>query len=310
LFKFRIKVLRTKRKPNSPPSWAIDPYTMQLNVIVNDARLTALLDSSSTHNFVDTEVAARTGIKLVGCAGLQVIVANGDRVASPGCCRGLKITMGEESFYIDCYDLSLDSYDMVLGLQWLESLGPILWDFGRRTMTLIWEGRDVYWSALDSGILQPVLHGTSIDMMKDLLQQFETVFMEPQGLPPPHNRCHQIRLQAGTESMDVRPYRYTHVQKAELERQCAEMLAHGAIHPCSSTFSAPVLLIKKSDNSWCFYVNYIAVNAKTIKDKFPIPVVEERLDELRATAFFSKLGLRSGYHQVLMHGDDIEKTTF
>jgi hypothetical protein len=147
-------------------------------------------------------------------------------------------------------------------------------------------------------------------MMKDLLQQFETVFMEPQGLPSPRNRCHQIRLQAGTESMDVRPYRYTHVQKAELERQCAEMLAHGAIHPCSSAFSASVLLIKKSDNSWRFYVNYIAVNAKTIKDKFPIPVVEERLDELRATAFFSKLGLRSGYHQVLMHGDDIEKTTF
>jgi hypothetical protein len=78
-----------------------------------------LLDSSSIRNFVDMEVVARTGISLTGCAGLRVAMANGDRIASPDSCCGLKIMVGEESCYINCYNLSLGSYDMVHGVQWL-----------------------------------------------------------------------------------------------------------------------------------------------------------------------------------------------
>jgi hypothetical protein len=100
------------------------------------------------------------------------------------------------------------------------------------------------------------------------------------------------------------------LQKEELERQCVVMLTQGVIRPSSSAFSAPVLLIKKADDSWRFCVDYRALNAKTVKDKFPIPIVEELLDELRGTSFFTKLDLRSGYHQVLMHPDDVEMTAF
>jgi hypothetical protein len=137
----------------------------------------------------------------------------------------------------------------------------------------------------------------------------EDLFAEPQGLPPRRHLSHRIRLKPSTGAVAVRPYRYAHTQKDELEHQCDEMLRLGVIRTSSSSFSSPALLIRKADGTWCFYVDYRALNNATIKGTFPIPVVE-LLDELQGTKFFTKLDMRSSYHQVLMFPDDIEKTAF
>ena len=84
----------------------------------------------------------------------------------------------------------------------------------------------------------------------------------------------------GTDAVAVRPYRYPQLQKDELELQCAKMLQQGVIRLSMSQFLLPVLLVKKHDDSWQFCVDYCAFNEKTIKDKFPILVVKELMDEL------------------------------
>lgn len=88
------------------------------------------------------------------------------------------------------------------------------------------------------------------------------------------------------------------------------MLQSGVIQLNSSPFASSVLLVKMKDGSWHFYVDYRALNALTIKNKHPLPMVEEMLDELAGDQWFTKLDLRSGYHQIRMAAGDEYKTAF
>lgn len=122
------------------------------------------------------------------------------------------------------------------------------------------------------------------ELVSKLLQNFQGVFTEPQGLPPRRSHDHGIPLKEGAQPVCVRPYRYACFQKDEFEKIVKELLQNRVIRPSQSPFSLPVLLVRKADGTWHMCVDYRALNSVTVKDKFPIPVIDELLDELhRAT---------------------------
>lgn len=146
--------------------------------------------------------------------------------------------------------------------------------------------------------------------VREILTEFDDVFSEPKGLPPHRQYDHAVTLEEGAQPPNSKPYRYSPLQKDEIERQVQEMLSSGVIVHSMSPYAAPVLLVNKKDGSWRFCIDYRRLNLVTIKNKFSLPIVDELLDELAGAAFFSKLDLRAGYHQIRMREEDEEKTAF
>ncbi|CAH9096328.1 unnamed protein product [Cuscuta epithymum] len=288
--------------------------TMQIHATLQNRPIIILVDSGSTHNFVHERLATNLINQPLRNNRLHVIVANGDKVPIIGTCPGLEFEVQGKTFTADFYILPLAGFDMILGVHWLRGLGSIMWDFTRLSMRFTWEDTSVEWHGHD--VSPPLTATMAVGLaqtppsLAGLLVQFEDLFRTPVGLPPKRTCDHRIRLIPGAGPVVVRPYRYPYLQKDEIERQCAEMITQGIIQPSRSPFSSPVLLVLKSDDSWRFCVDYRELNSKTVKDKFPIPVIDELLDELHGASYFTKLDLRSGYHQIRMAPEDIEKTAF
>ncbi|GJZ19340.1 ty3-gypsy retrotransposon protein [Tanacetum coccineum] len=287
------------------------PMTLKIPGLLKKHHITVLIDGGSTHNFIQSRLVSFMGLTVQPSPHLRVTVGNGDSLNCGGFCAQSTLVMGQHDFTMDLLILPLYGADIVLGVQWLATLGPTLFDYKNLWMEFDYGGYRVKLDGIKKFLDNPTPHKqfasslASLNLPVDLhnlLVSFEDVFLTPRGLPPSRELDHHIHLLPDCAPVNVRPYRYPHFQKSEIERLTAEMLDQGIIQPS--------LLVKKKDGTWRFCVDYRALNAVTVKDRFPIPTVDELLDELHGAAIFSKLDLRSGYHQVRLSREDIVKTAF
>jgi len=144
-----------------------------------------------------------------------------------------------------------------------------------------------------------------------VLQEFADVFWEVPGLPPKKDIDFSIDLVPGAAAVSKIPYRMSTLELKELQIQLEELLKKGYIHPSVSPRGTPVLFVKKKDGTLRLCINFRQLNKATIKNKYPLPQIDDLFDHLRGARILSKIDLRSGYHQVRIKEEDIiSKTTF
>ena len=158
----------------------------------------------------------------------------------------------------------------------------------------------------------PPLAEIAFPEVRAIVERFADVFPAelPLGLPPSRPTDHRIDLAEGARPPSHRIYRLCPAELAQLKKQLAEYLKAGQIEPARSPYGAGVLFAKKKDGTLRMCIDYRGLNAQTIKDKYPLPRIDEILDNLQGGSFFTKLDLAQGYHQLRMHPEHVGRTAF
>jgi hypothetical protein len=148
--------------------------------------------------------------------------------------------------------------------------------------------------------------------MTRLLQKYAVVFPEelPDGLPPDRGTGHTIPLVDGAQPQWRHVYRLSPAEKAEAQKQIIELLAKGWIQPSKSPYGSSILFVTKKDGTLRMCVDYRALNKNTVKNRFPLPRIDDLLDVMHGSNYFTSLDLASAYHQVRITDEDVPKTAF
>lgn len=318
-----------------PPS----PRTLHVQGRVGELEVTILIDSGSSHNIMQPRIAEFLNLPMVAINPFSVVVGNGQSITCSGFCSDVPVKLSTQTFQILFFILPIHGADLVLGVQWLQTLGSFLSDYSIPSIQFTYNHQPI--TLTGNTTTQPTMstfsqycrfvfmdaiasaHTLSVSRIEPhkspppihpdiapIIEKFQAVFSTPTNLPPNRPLNHHIHLLPDAKPVNVRPYRFPQFQKHIMTTMIQEMLSNGIIRPSTSRFSSPVLLVRKKDGSWRFCVDYRALNTITVKDRFPIPTIDELLDELHGAKFFSKLDLRSGYHQIRVSPDDCFKTAF
>lgn len=311
--------------------------TLRLQGLMQHHQIMLLVDSGSTHSFVSAALADKLGKTQRAVPAIKVRIADGGILhCNKEIVDCLWLVQGQ-SFLTSLKVLPLGSYDVILGMDWLEQHSPMKVDWQAKTLQFNYNQKEICLKGVKANIqncktlsatqVQGLVHRSavrhvvefcSIELavedsdipaeVSQLLLKFAPIFEEPKGLPPSRAFDHSIPLLPGAKPVNLRPYRYNPVQKDEIERQVAEMLQQGVIQPSASHFSSPVLLVQKKDLTWRFCIDYRHLNAIAVKNRYPLPIIDELLDELAGSSLFTSLDLRAGYHQIRMRPEDEHKT--
>ncbi|XP_075099244.1 uncharacterized protein LOC142176079 [Nicotiana tabacum] len=311
-----------------------DVVTGMLTIFTFDAY--ALIDPGTTLSHVTPYIAKKFGIepeKL--CEPFEVSTIVGESVIARYIYKGCPVKVHHRLTVVDLVELETLDFDVIMGMDWLESCYAKV---GCRTKivsfefpgepVLEWKGDAVaprgrfisYLKArkmISKGYIYHLVRVKDADAQIPTLQsvpivnEFPEVFPEDlPGIPPDREIDFGIDLLPGTKPISIPPYRMAPAELKELKVQLKDLLDKGFIRPSVSPWGTPVLFVRKKDGSLRMCIDYCQMNKVTIKIKYPLPRIDDLFDQLQGAQCYSKIDLRSGYHQLKVKEVDIPKIAF
>jgi hypothetical protein len=196
--------------------------------------------------------------------------------------------------------------DIILGMDWLGK-HKVLIDCARKSVKLTTpDGKELEFIAEPVVTAKGIANRVKLNQLdasqgseEPVVNEFPDVFPEElPGMPPNQDIEFVIELKPGTMPIYKTPFRMRTPELAELKEHIRELVEKGFIHPSSSPWGAPVIFVLKKDGTQRLCVDYRALNEVTVKNKYPLPRIDDLLDQLRGARVFSKIDLWSGYHQL------------
>ena len=316
---------------------------IKLSGSVNKCRAVMMVDSGSTGDFISEAYVSKYNIHSKPYEGSRTVwLADGKQhaVTSYVVCV---ISIGGLTESVELAIIPLVGYDVILGIPWLQRHNPsVNWTSysisvnsnGKQCELPLANSTDTPVVELVSALQfkREAQHGEALYLAlvqvpqehiadskapinsdaSTVINEFKDVFPDdlPSGLPPRREVDHRIELVPGQQPTSRPTYRMSQPEMDELKKQLTESLAKGYIQESKSPYGAPVLFVKKKDGTMRMCVDYRALNKITIKNKYPLPRIDELLDRLLGAKYFSKIDLRSGYWQVRIADEDVHKTAF
>jgi hypothetical protein len=280
---------------------------------INHHPVIILFDSGATHSFVSAKYGNKIGLDIYPTNGDYKITTPGGKTLSNQICRKVPLQLGSQLMKTDLLLLDLEGMDVLLGMNWMTQHHVPL-DISSRTVeidspehepTILYLPQPKY--------LNPCTYAASGIKLMDIpiVREYPDVFPDDlPGMPPDRDIEFIIELQPGTAPISKKSYRMPHNELVELKIQLQDLLDKGFIRPSASPWGCPALFMKKKDNSLRLCVDYRPLNAVTIKNKYPLPRIDILFNQLAGAKVFSKIDLRSGYHQIKIRPSDIPKTAF
>ena len=215
-------------------------------------------------------------------------------------CDQIPLTIGTHVFPSDLIILESQGLDVILGMDWMSKYGGSIECASKSIYLTTPEGKMIKY------VSRHVPRRSQVNTLTGVVQEevpvvkdYPDVFPEElPGMPPDRDIEFLIELLPGTGPISKRPYRTPAKDLEEIKKQIKELLDKGYIRPSLSPWGSPVLLVEKKDGSLRMVVDYRGLNEVTIKNKYPLPMINDLFDRLQGAKVFSKIDLRSGYHQL------------
>jgi hypothetical protein len=273
---------------------------------VNDTSAVVLFDSGGSHSFISTAYVEKHNLPIALLRYQMIVSSLGGDMPATQLCPKVNLKIRWVDFITNLIVLELKGIDIILGMDKL-SKHKVLIDCAKKSVKLTTpDGKELEFIGEPVVTAKEVANHAKVNQLVasqgsevPVVIEFLDVFPEElPSMPPDRDIEFVIELKPGTVSIYETPFRMTTLELAKLKEHIKELLEKGFICPSSSLWGAPVIFVPKKDGTQRLCMDYRALNEVTIKNMYPLPRIDDLFYQLRGACVFSKINLRSGYHQL------------